>query len=128
MDYVLEQHNLATVQFLVLLTVHGQRSPYGAGAWSQLRYAITLCIELGLHRKQSRQSVPHTARDVEIRTRAFWACYCLDRLTSILLGRAFAISDRDVNVPVGFHSLSSISPLLLTANSSFQVTTRISGT
>uniref|UniRef100_A0A0D2Y666 Zn(2)-C6 fungal-type domain-containing protein n=1 Tax=Fusarium oxysporum (strain Fo5176) TaxID=660025 RepID=A0A0D2Y666_FUSOF len=35
MDYILEQHNLATVQFLLLLAVHGQRSPYGAGAWSQ---------------------------------------------------------------------------------------------
>ncbi|KAG5754692.1 hypothetical protein H9Q70_002714 [Fusarium xylarioides] len=36
MDYILEQHNLATVQFLLLLAVHGQRSPYGAGAWSQM--------------------------------------------------------------------------------------------
>ncbi|KAF4448987.1 hypothetical protein F53441_7637 [Fusarium austroafricanum] len=50
MDYILEQHNLATVQFLLLLAVHGQRSPYGAGAWSQVRYAVSLCIELGLHR------------------------------------------------------------------------------
>ncbi|KAF4973684.1 hypothetical protein FSARC_73 [Fusarium sarcochroum] len=36
MDYILEQHNLSTVQFLLLLAVHGQRSPYGAGAWSQM--------------------------------------------------------------------------------------------
>ncbi|KAF4343817.1 positive regulator of purine utilization [Fusarium beomiforme] len=40
MDYILEQHNLSTVQFLLLLAVHGQRSPYGAGAWSQVRYAM----------------------------------------------------------------------------------------
>ncbi|KAI9155115.1 transcriptional regulatory protein [Paramyrothecium foliicola] len=53
MDYILEQHNLGTVQFLLLLAVHGQRSPYGAGAWSQV---------------------------------------------SVVLGRAFAIADRDINV------------------------------
>ncbi|KAL1870813.1 hypothetical protein VTK73DRAFT_2405 [Phialemonium thermophilum] len=56
MDYILEQHNLSTVQFLLLLAVHGQRSPYGAGAWSQVRG------------------------------------------TSVVLGRAFAIADRDINV------------------------------
>ncbi|KAH6950192.1 fungal-specific transcription factor domain-containing protein [Fusarium avenaceum] len=99
MDYILEQHNLATVQFLLLLAVHGQRSPYGAGAWSQVRYAVSLCIELGLHRE--RQGPPpdsDAARDLEIRRRAFWSCYGLDRGTSVVLGRAFAISDRDINV------------------------------
>ncbi|KAF5664627.1 positive regulator of purine utilization [Fusarium circinatum] len=99
MDYILEQHNLATVQFLLLLAVHGQRSTYGAGAWSQVRYAVSLCIELGLHRE--RQGPPPSAdiaRDLEIRRRAFWSCYCLDRGTSVVLGRAFAISDRDINV------------------------------
>ncbi|KAK1844239.1 C6 transcription factor [Colletotrichum chrysophilum] len=97
MDFILEQHNLATVQFLLLLAVHGQRSPFGAGCWSQVRYAVTLCIELGLHRKQAGTS-SHSQRDVEIRRRAFWACYCLDRMTSVVLGRTFAIGDRDINV------------------------------
>ncbi|KAK2052980.1 fungal-specific transcription factor domain-containing protein [Colletotrichum caudatum] len=96
MDYILEQHNLATVQFLLLLAVHGTRSPYGAGAWSQIRYAVTLCIEMGLHRKQTTAS-SHSARDLEIRRRAFWSCYCLDRMTSVVLGRTFAIADRDIN-------------------------------
>ncbi|OHF04186.1 fungal specific transcription factor domain-containing protein [Colletotrichum orchidophilum] len=97
MDYILEQHNLATVQFLLLLAVHGTRSPYGAGAWSQVRYAVTLCIELGLHRKQSNAS-SHIPRDLEVRRRVFWSCYCLDRMTSVVLGRTFAIADRDINV------------------------------
>lgn len=100
MDYILEQHNLATVQFLLLLAVHGQRSPYGAGAWSQVRYAVSLCIELGLHRERKAASARKEARDNEIRRRAFWACYSLDRGTSVVLGRAFAIADRDINVEV----------------------------
>lgn len=95
MDYILEQHNLATVQFLALLAIYGQRSPYGAGSWSQIRYAITLCIELGMHR---RQTTHHHHADVEIRKRVFWACYCLDRMTTVALGRTFSIADRDINV------------------------------
>jgi hypothetical protein len=98
MDYILEQHNLATVQFLVLLAIHGQRSPYGAGAWSQVRYALTTCVELGLHRVRTMNSPGATPRELEIRRRVFWACYCQDRTTSLLLGRTFGIADRDINV------------------------------
>ena len=105
MDCILEQHSLATIQFLVLLGVHGQRSPYGAGAWSHIRYATSVCIEMGLHRKQTRITSAEQARDVEIRRRIFWSCYCLDRTTSIVLGRAFAIADRDINVEVNNPSL-----------------------
>ncbi|KAI6778561.1 fungal specific transcription factor domain-containing protein [Emericellopsis cladophorae] len=98
MDYILEQHSLGTVQFLLLLAVHGQRSPYGSGAWSQVRYAVSLAIELGLHRERKAVSRHCNARDLEIRRRVFWSCYSLDRSTSVLLGRAFAIADRDINV------------------------------
>lgn len=100
MEHILKQHNLATVQFLILLGVHGQRSPYGAGAWSQIRYATSVCIEMGLHRKRNISGSATNLRDAEIRRRAFWSCYCLDRVTSIVLGRAFAIADRDINVEV----------------------------
>lgn len=99
MEHILKQHDLATVQFLILLGVHGQRTPYGAGAWSQTRYATSICMEMGLHRKKDVSNQTH-ARDAEIRRRAFWSCYCLDRVTSIVLGRPFAIADRDINVEV----------------------------
>jgi hypothetical protein len=100
MEQILDQHNLATVQFLILLGVHGQRSPYGAGAWSQIRYATSVCIEMGLHRRRTMAASREHVRDAEIRRRVFWSCYCLDRMTSIVLGRAFAIADRDINVEV----------------------------
>lgn len=100
MEQILRQHDLETVQFLVLLGVHGQRSPYGAGAWSQIRFATSVCIEMGLHRKKVASSSVAQLRDAEIRRRVFWSCYCLDRVTSIVLGRTFAIADRDINVEV----------------------------
>ncbi|KAH9428753.1 hypothetical protein MCOR02_011299 [Pyricularia oryzae] len=100
MDYILEQHNLGTVQFLLLLALHGQRSPYGAGSWSQVRHAVTLCIELGFHRRRRTAPLPSnnsSPRAVEMRCRVFWAAYCLDRLTSGVLGRPFAIDDREID-------------------------------
>jgi hypothetical protein len=98
-DYILEKHNLATVQFLVLLIIHGQQSPFGSGSWSQIRYAVTICVELGLHRMRTTKVIPaQSERDLELRRRVFWTCYCLDRTTSLLLGRAFGIADRDINV------------------------------
>lgn len=100
MNYIMERHNTLTVQFLALLAIYGQRSPYGAGVWSQVRYAMTLCVELGMHRKATANSPQRDPRDLEVRRRIFWACYCLDRLTSMLLGRTFAIADHDINVEV----------------------------
>lgn len=99
MEYILEQRNLSTLQFLCLLAIHGQRSPYGAGSWPQVRYTLTLCMELGLHRKAHRPAPSEEAfRAMELRRRVFWTAYCLDRMVSITLGRPFAISDRDIDV------------------------------
>lgn len=108
MDYILEQHNMATVQFLLLLGVHGQRSPYGAGAWAQIRYAMSMCIEMGLHRRRPKSATPSDAEDVELKRRAFWCCYSLDRATSQVLGRPFAIDERDINVEVYLRTWSNI--------------------
>lgn len=81
--------------------MHSQRSPYGAGAWAQIRYATSLCIEMGLHRKRKGRILStEQARQAELRRRIFYTCYCFDRSTSIVLGRPFAISDSDINVEV----------------------------
>jgi len=98
MDQILEQHSLATVQFILLLAVHGQRSPYGAGAWAQVRYAMSMCIEMGLHRSRPRAKSSTDVKDNELRCRAFWSCYSLDCSISKVLGRPFAIDDKDIDV------------------------------
>lgn len=100
MKYILEQHNLETVQFLVLLSLYGQRAPYGSGSWSQIRYATTLCIEMGMHREKPRKDGARAAADAETSRRTFWACYCMDRMITITLGRTFAIADHDINIEV----------------------------
>jgi hypothetical protein len=53
--------------------------------------------DLGLHRKSQKRRSP---LEYEMCKRVFWTCYCLDRQVSIILGRPFAIADRDIDVPV----------------------------
>lgn len=89
--------SLPTVQILLLLAIYSLRAPRGPGAWSYAGMAMRTCIELGLHRRRSRQP-SHAADSDELQRRIFWSCYCLDRQVSIILGRPFAISDRDIDV------------------------------
>jgi hypothetical protein len=62
--------------------------------------AMRTCIDLGLHRRTPSRC--NSVLDVEMQKRIFWTCYSLDRQISIILGRPFAISDRDVDAEVGY--------------------------
>ncbi|KAI1340155.1 fungal-specific transcription factor domain-containing protein [Xylariaceae sp. FL0016] len=95
MDNILRLHDIRSVQFLLLLSIYSLRSPRGPGAWTYSGLAMRQCIELGLHRKTQKRRSP---LEHEMRKRVFWTCYCLDRQVSIILGRPFAISDRDIDV------------------------------
>lgn len=59
---------------------------------------MRLCICYGYHRETC--STKDHVQDVEMRRRIFWSCYCLDRQTSIDMGRPFVISDRDIDISV----------------------------
>lgn len=97
-------HDVRTIQVLLLLSIYSLRSPKGPGAWTYVGLAIRQCIEMGMHRK-TQDRKPLRLIDYETRKRVFWCCYCLDRQVSIILGRPFAISDRDIDVelPLDVH-------------------------
>ena len=98
-DYVLNNQDLKSAQTLLMHAVYCLRDPRGLGAWTNAGLAIRTCISLGLHRKIPS---PKATLAMEIRKRVFWSCYCLDRQISIMLGRPFAISDRDIDAEVCF--------------------------
>lgn len=111
LDEILQYHDLRSVQFLLLLSIYSLRSPRGPGAWTYVGMAMRQCIDMGLHRRtQKKQS----AIDHEMKKRVFWCCYCLDRQVSIILGRPFAISDRDIDVEVRHTLTYSCTPVKLT--------------
>lgn len=95
LDDVIHHHNgLRSVQILTLLALYNLRSPKSPGAWTFFGFAMRRCIVLGLHRQITTQ----WPLIDEMRHWMFWTCYFLDRQVSIILGRSFPISDRDINV------------------------------
>lgn len=106
LDDVLGLANIRTVEVLLLLSLHSLRAPKGPGAWAYVGQAMRLCIELGLHRRTKVRGLPKmrdfTLASLEMRKRVFWTAYCVDRQVSIILGRPFAISDRDIDAEVSY--------------------------
>lgn len=54
------------------------------------------CLELGLHRPK-----PHGASQAQLeqqRRKLFWSVYIFERKSALVLGRPFAISDKDVDI------------------------------
>ncbi|KAH6677710.1 fungal-specific transcription factor domain-containing protein [Halenospora varia] len=95
LDELLQYHDIRSVQILILLAIYSLRAPKGPGAWTYIGLAMRSCIDLGLHRRTLAKRYP--LLEVEIRKRIFWTCYSLDRQISIILGRPFAISDKDID-------------------------------
>lgn len=82
----------------MLLAIYCLRAPQGPGAWTYVGLAMRIAIDLGLHRKTSTMATPSLPN--ELRKRLFWSCYNLDRQVSIPLGRPFALSNREIDVPL----------------------------
>ncbi|KAK5718800.1 hypothetical protein LTR17_015634 [Elasticomyces elasticus] len=93
---VLSLHDIRSVQILCLLAIYSLRAPRGPGAWSFVGMAMRQCIEMGLHRRCTN-AIDYGGADEQLKRQVFWSCYCLDRQVSIILGRPFAISDRDID-------------------------------
>ncbi|KAF2495865.1 hypothetical protein BU16DRAFT_560725 [Lophium mytilinum] len=96
LDEILQYHDIRSVEVLLLLSIYSLRAPRGPGAWTYVGLAMRQCIDMGFHRRTPRKI--RSLMESEMRKRVFWSCYCLDRQVSIILGRPFAISDRDIDV------------------------------
>ncbi|OCT44052.1 Zn2/Cys6 DNA-binding protein [Cladophialophora carrionii] len=95
LDELIQCHDVRSVQVLIMLGIYSLRDPKGPGAWTYVGLAMRTCIDLGMHRRAPVGQYLHLEN--EMRKRIFWTCYCLDRQISIVLGRPFAISDRDID-------------------------------
>ncbi|KAI0176924.1 fungal-specific transcription factor domain-containing protein [Pestalotiopsis sp. NC0098] len=95
---VLDHDDIRSVSTLMLMAIYCLRNPVGPGAWTYARMAMLITINLGLHRKTAAMKRPSIEN--ELRKRVFWSTYAFDRQISIPLGRPFAISDRDIDVPL----------------------------
>lgn len=59
---------------------------------------MRLCLELGLHRPKPYQA--HQVRSEQQRRKIFWSVYIFERKSALVLGRPFAVSDKDITISV----------------------------
>lgn len=99
--HVMSLQNIETVCCLLLLGIYSFFEPKGWSSWTISGIIMRLTIELGLNRDLVKEKMKHmTIFEVEARYRIFWSAYCFERLIATCLGRASAISDDDVTVPL----------------------------
>jgi hypothetical protein len=99
LDSILHRASLAGVQCILLLqmyTIHNASS--GLSLWTLHYHCLAAVIELGLQR-----NVPgsvYSFFEQELRTRAFWCAYTVDRTLSTLMGRPIGLMDEQCDLRV----------------------------
>ncbi|KAK1589990.1 fungal-specific transcription factor domain-containing protein [Colletotrichum navitas] len=81
---------------------------HGDDLWQLSRYAMSMAIEMGLHRRFVTAG-DFTAEDREIRSRTWWCVYSLERQVAVITGRVLSVRDHAIDAPKP--SLSSLDDL-----------------
>ncbi|KAK9467499.1 fungal-specific transcription factor domain-containing protein [Lipomyces arxii] len=102
---IFHQPDLTSVQALVLLLLFLRPSPRPQSSWVLGRMAMTVAIQLGLHRNQARangSSWSLAVHETEMRKRVFWNLLSLETAISSRLGRPLALSQEnfDTELPL----------------------------
>lgn len=99
--YIMNLQNVQTIRCLLLLGIYSFFEPKGWSSWTISGIIMRLTIGLGLNRDLVAKKMRNmTVLQVEARYRVFWSAYCFERLIATCLGRASAIDDDDITVPV----------------------------
>jgi hypothetical protein len=83
------------IQNSLLMGRFGMYQHIGTSLWDISQFCMRQCVELGYHTPPKTVQEPlHEQKQ----RRIFWECYILDRYSSGILGRPFAIADDDISV------------------------------
>jgi hypothetical protein len=90
--------NIEAIQNLLLVARFGMYHHIGTSLWEISQLCMRQCIEWRLHigNLDNRDSLDLLTE--QHRRRIFWACYIVDRYSSGILGRPFAIRESDITV------------------------------
>ena len=66
-------------------------------AWRIVGLVARLCLEMGLHRKETLIKLFPIEDDFSWAVKLFWSVYCLDRRWSFGSGMPFALQDADID-------------------------------
>jgi hypothetical protein len=87
--------DIDAIQNLLLVARFGMYHHIGTSLWEISQLCMRQCIECRLHLRPTQALDPLTEQH---RRRIFWECYVLDRYSSGILGRPFAIKESDTNL------------------------------
>ena len=95
-ETVFQTLNLTTIRATLLLVYYAFRGNTGSSIYQLSRHAMSLVLELGLHRRSGTDDLdPYEA---EQRKRVFWSAYAFDRIVSQFARRPFSVTDGDVDI------------------------------
>ncbi|GAN05786.1 hypothetical protein MAM1_0101c05261 [Mucor ambiguus] len=104
LDTYIDTPNLSLVISLCLLSTF-ESNRYGTGpsvGRSKARIyrdmACRMCYDLKLHKRYSFHNTGATPDDIELRKRAYWVCYCLDKVQSLVTGKPYLLSSKDIDI------------------------------
>ncbi|KAL9537567.1 hypothetical protein MBANPS3_011661 [Mucor bainieri] len=109
LDAAIDTPTLSLVISLCLLSTYesnrcgtGPSCSAPAGGRSKARIyrdmACRMCYDLKLHKRYSFHNTGATPDDIELRKRAYWVCYCLDKVQSLVTGKPILLSAKDIDI------------------------------
>lgn len=107
-----EAIEIKSLPFLVLVAIYHFHCDEEALAWRIIGQVARMCIELGLHRRDSLFKVVTDEVERSSAIKLFWSIYVLDRRWSFGTGMPFALQDADIDPnlpePVSHHHKSTL--------------------
>ncbi|KAK4862726.1 hypothetical protein LT330_002859 [Penicillium expansum] len=102
--------DLSGLQAVLLMTIWMLNSPscnHSNDLWHLTRYAMSIALELGLHRHNP--SWRFGPEEIEIRSRTWWTVYSLERSIALNTGRVLSVRDQAIDTAIpSFNSLDQL--------------------
>ncbi|CZT42927.1 related to fungal specific transcription factor [Rhynchosporium secalis] len=92
-----EAIEVKSLPFVVLVSIYHFHCDEEALAWRIIGQVARMCIELGLHRRDSCFKVITDKEERSNAMKLFWSIYVLDRRWSFGTGMPFALQDADID-------------------------------
>ncbi|RFU35367.1 hypothetical protein B7463_g954, partial [Scytalidium lignicola] len=109
-----ESVDIRTLPLITLVAIFHFFSDEEALAWRIVGQAARMCIELGLHRRDSLFKMFPDEEERADALRLFWAIYVLDRRWSFGTGLPFALQDFDIDpsLPEPVHNIPYLNAMI----------------
>ncbi|KAJ0420119.1 fungal-specific transcription factor domain-containing protein [Aspergillus carlsbadensis] len=89
---------LQAVLLLTLWMLNSASCNHGNDLWHLTRYAMSIALELGVHRHNP--SWNFSPEELELRSRTWWSVYSLERFIALSSGRVLSVRDQAIDTPL----------------------------